>query len=179
LDYSEVDGYTDVIGRYTDTERIRSHATQTVRTNFAAYNVRVLNWGAAQHKAGLDAARGVAKDKTIHILQNKLAIGNCLEDSWGCAPLNGPAGHAFYQDLLNNVPPLGLRRARWRGDNNDAIGELLGLTISHEAGHTYGIDHANSGIMNPNTTLRQRLHLNWRDEKAKKRLNEVLGPKQP
>ena len=52
-------------------------------------------------------------------------------------------------------------------------------TISHEAGHLYGIDHSHSGIMNGDTTVRQRLHLNWWDEKAKARLKEVLGLKNP
>ena len=33
--------------------------------------------------------------------------------------------------------------------------------------------------MNDKTTVRERLSLNWWDEKAKKRLNEVLGLKQP
>jgi len=117
------------------------------------------------------------KDKTIDVIPDH--IDGC-DDAWGCAPLNSPAGHAFFEDIVINVPPAILKKqGKWTGNPNDGLGVLLGMTISHEAGHAYGIEHSNSGIMNPNTTVRPRLHLNWWDQKAQKRLTEVLGLKQP
>ena len=103
LDYSEIDGYHDPYQFYSDTFRSRSEATQTVRANFSAYNVRVLTWGAVAHKAGMGAVRGL-KDKTMQIV---LYEHPGCDTAWGCAPLNGSVGQAFFQSLIFNVSRSG------------------------------------------------------------------------
>jgi hypothetical protein len=176
IDYSGVDGYVDPYGKYTDMMRIRLEANQFVRNAYSPYNVKVLSWGEAAVQAKLGVAQ--LKDKTIHVIPYNIA--GC-DDTWGCAPLNAAAGHAFMQDIMINVPPTRMKKlGRWKGDPHDGLGVLLGFTISHEAGHTYGLAHSPAGIMKDgkNQPLKRRFNLTW-DTPSANKLKEVLGLKQP
>jgi RHS repeat-associated protein len=184
IDFSDVESWQDVNNppRYTNTSAILSGAFQTTRGNFSAYNVKVLRWGEAAIKAGLVKPKLMDKLIRVEIWDDD----TCPDSAWGCAPLNGKSGVAFLQTLMSNVALSDLPK-KSRGDPNGAAGILLGQTISHEAGHLYGICHpgkggcttppvAQGGIMWTNT-VSGRLGAGW-DGPSKKQLEKVLGLKQ-
>jgi RHS repeat-associated protein len=186
IDFSEVEGWQDTNQpqRYPNTSDILHTAFETVRGDFSRYNVKVLRWGETAKQAGL--VKPKLKDKLVSV--QPWDGDNCHEPiavAWGCAPLNSDKGWAFLQTMMNNVPLSALPK-KARGNPNGAAGILLGHTISHEAGHLYGICHpgppacvspftANSGIM-WSPSLQNRLTAGW-DAPSQKGLEKALGLK--
>jgi RHS repeat-associated protein len=189
VDYSEVETFQDPHtkgGRYQDVGRILLGAIQQARQDFVDYNVKVLGWHSAQARSAVTAAawspgsvEAKVLEKTISIIPANLT--GCSDHAWGCAPVEGARGFIFLSDHLNEVRPAQLRPPAWKGHPDDGMGVLLGNSISHEAGHLYGIKHppAARGIMDPGTNCGVRCKIRGRywDRPSKDVLERVLGLK--
>jgi len=171
LDYSELDGYSDPNHKYPDTARIRSEATQTTVNLFSPYNVKVTERAPGTGLATL-------KNKMIHIIQNGLAASHC-DEAWGCAVENGSTGNVFFQDMLDAFPARAVTsRGNWPGAAQDGMARILASTISHEAGHTYGLPHSDGGLMQSRRPIHNRIFNFW-DAPSQQKLAKALGLKQP
>ena len=160
VDASSVAGHQDPTTRYQNIGGVVAGAIGTTRANFQQYNVKILAWHSVNAMTSVAEAggpspksvEGKVKVKVMEVVPYAYnTASDCDVEGWlGCAPVNGLRGWAFLQDLLNAIPPSAIPR-RSRGNLTGAMGVLLGATISHEAGHLYGIEHppARAGIMGP------------------------------
>ena len=182
LDYSALASYKDPFGKYTDIVRIQTVATQTTRDVFSAYNVKVVDGKPASHQPGINAARGL-RDKTIHVMDNALNEPDCGPDDFGCSGFNGSFGKVFVDSLFTEYEPYTVKKdGHWPGNPHDGMGRMVGNTIAHEAGHTYGLDHSRTGgIMAPGEQrdAYQRIFQQFWDPESQRRLQQKLGLRHP
>jgi len=184
LDYSQLEDTTpnppqeeraDPTGRYPDTARIRTAATQTTRAAYSAFNVRVVE---STHVATPGLA--LRSEKTMHIIRNGAGTAHC-DDAFGCAYVNKWDGNIFFQDILNAFGPnILITDGGWFGDRHEGIGRVIGSTMAHESGHSYGISgHPTGGLMEKGRSLYRRVWGNTFDAESMQILRKTLPPRQP
>ena len=186
IDATSVAGHHDPMNWYPNISGIVDGAIGITRANYQQYNVKILAWHnvnamTSVAQAGGPTPRSVegrVKVKVMEVVPYAYdTASDCDVEGWvGCAPVNGMRGFAFLQDLLNNTPPATLPR-RLRGNPTRTMGAALGATISHEAGHLYGIEHppARTGIMGPRLNVAAPPS-SW-DRPSRKVLEDFLGLK--
>ncbi len=172
LDYSDLDNYTPSFGGYTDTQKIRYAATLITTSVYSPYNVKV-----SEGRANGETMAGL-KHKAIRVERNE----HCDVEDYGCVKrLNDPVGNVLVESLFADFQAFMVRQNGWAGDPNEAIGLIVGNSISHEAGHTFGLGHSPLGIMARGKTrsLHNRLYDIYWDPPSAEALKKAVGLRTP
>jgi hypothetical protein len=119
-------------------------------------------------------------EKTMHIIRNGAGTAHC-DDAFGCAYVNKWDGNIFFQDILNAFGPnILITDGGWFGDRHEGIGRVIGSTMAHESGHSYGISgHPTGGLMEKGRSLYRRVWGNTFDAESMQILRRTLPPRQP